>query len=87
MNTPDALITYRLDRARETLEDARLLFNQNHLFSTINRLYYALFYCVQALLAARGLSSPKHSGVMANFNREFIKTGVFVKPQERLQVF
>jgi uncharacterized protein (UPF0332 family) len=35
-------------------------------------------------MAARGLSSSKHSGVMATFNREFIKTGIFIKEYGQL---
>jgi hypothetical protein len=34
---------------------------------------------MQALLATRGKSFSKHSGVVAAFNREFIKTGILPK--------
>ena len=40
------LIAYRLERARETLRDAELLFDQGGM----NRAYYAMFYTVLALL-------------------------------------
>ena len=73
------LIKYRLLRADETLEDAGILFNHHKLFSTVNRIYYAMFYSVAALLLSKGLSSSKHSGLMGLFNREFVKSGLIDK--------
>lgn len=71
----EELIRYRQKKARETLEDATLLFQSGRLFSTLNRIYYALFYEVVALLLTADLSSAKHTGVRALFNEHFIKTG------------
>lgn len=73
------LIRYRLNRADETLEDARILFNNNKLFSAINRIYYAMFYAVGGLLLTKDLSSPKHSGLLSLFNKEFVNTGLVDK--------
>jgi uncharacterized protein len=47
-----------------------------HLFSAVNRIYYALFYEVSALLMTKNLSSHKHTGIMSLFNQHFIKTGI-----------
>ncbi len=69
------LIRYRREKSRETLEDARLLFQAGRLFSTLNRIYYALFYEVMALLLTKDLSSAKHTGIRALFNEHFIRTG------------
>jgi uncharacterized protein (UPF0332 family) len=69
------LIRYRLEKSRETLEDAHLLFQAGRLFSTLNRIYYALFYEVMALLLTRDLFSAKHTGIRALFNEHFIRTG------------
>jgi hypothetical protein len=57
------LIDYRRNRAKETLRDAKILFDSGSLFSSVNRIYYAMFYQVTALLLTENLSSPKHSGV------------------------
>jgi uncharacterized protein (UPF0332 family) len=70
------LIVYRMGRARETLEEARLMFRSGYLHGAANRLYYACFYAVLALLVKHDLSSSKHSGVMGMFNRHFVKTGL-----------
>ncbi|WP_176237898.1 HEPN domain-containing protein [Candidatus Hakubella thermalkaliphila] len=73
------LIRYRLEKARETLEDAELLLSQNRLSSAVNRLYYSLFYGVLALLETKGLASSKHAGVRALFNQHFVKDNIVSK--------
>jgi len=50
------LIDYRRNRAKETLNDAEQLFNSGSLFSSVNRIYYAMFYEVTALLLIKGLA-------------------------------
>lgn len=69
------LILYRRQKSRETLEDAHILFQKSRLFSALNRIYYALFYEVMALLLTKDLSSAKHTGIRALFNEHFVKTG------------
>ena len=70
------LVKYRFEKARNTLNDAHLYFNSATLESIVNRIYYAIFYSVTALLLTRGLSSAKHSGVRSLFNKEFVKKGL-----------
>jgi len=75
--TPErrAYIRYRLERARQTLQDAKVLSDMGSLLSAVNRLYYACFYCVSALLLSEGQSASKHTGVRSLFNRLWVKTG------------
>lgn len=70
------LIYYRLDRAHESLVEARLLLNENHANTCVNRLYYACFYAVTALLLTQGKASARHSGVRAMFDSDWVKTGM-----------
>jgi uncharacterized protein len=70
------LVKYRFEKARNTLADARLYFKSATLDTSVNRIYYAIFYAVTALLLTRDLSSSKHSGVRSLFNREFVKQGI-----------
>ena len=51
----------RLKQAHETLEEAEILFDQNHWRGTINRAYYAMFYAVLALAASKGVIISKHT--------------------------
>ncbi len=75
--TPEerALVEYRLERAHEALEEARLLFGAGHLHTYVNRLYYACFYAMSALLLTRGLSTSKHTHLRALLHRDFIRPG------------
>ena len=70
------LIRYKLERSGETLEEAKVMIQTSHLYGAANRIYYACFYAVSALLLSRNLSSPKHSGVLSLFNKNFVKTGL-----------
>ena len=70
------LITYRLERARESLEEAGILLEHEYGNTFVNRLYYACFYAVSALLLTRGLSSAKHSGIRSLFHQNFVKPGL-----------
>ena len=67
------LVHYRVQRAYEALEDARILADAGRWNTSVNRLYYACFYAVSALLIKDGLSSSKHSGVRSLFNRHYVK--------------
>jgi uncharacterized protein len=85
--TPEeqALVEYRLERAREAIEEAKLLFNAGHLHTYVNRLYYACFYAMSALLLTKGMSASKHTYVRALLHREFIRPGTI--PLKYGQVF
>jgi len=51
---------------------------------SMNRIYYAMFYAVQALLALHGVSFSKHGQVKGYYNRELIKTGILPMEMGRL---
>ena len=70
------LVIYRLNRADESLDEALILLERDHINTFVNRLYYACFYTVTALLLSKGLSSSKHSGVRALFHQKFVKNGL-----------
>lgn len=72
------LSDYRLSQARETLREADVLLREGmSLRSVMNRLYYAMFYTVLALLQTKQLGTSKHSGAISLFDREFVKPGIF----------
>jgi uncharacterized protein (UPF0332 family) len=72
--TKDDLIKYRMLRARATYEDAQILAEKNRWNSTINRLYYAAYYAVMAILLTEDLKPTTHNGAKSNFTEHFIKT-------------
>ena len=67
-------VEHRLSRAQETLEEARLLVESGRLNGAVNRLYYACFYAVTALLYTEGHTSSKHSGVRSLFDLHWMRT-------------
>jgi uncharacterized protein (UPF0332 family) len=71
----DELIRHRLQVAESLLDDARYLAQDSRWNSCANRLYYACFTALTALLELENLSSRKHSGVRALFNQHFVKSG------------
>ncbi len=71
------LIEYRFSQAEETVTAAKELLANGHYKDSVNRSYYAMFYCALGLLASRKLGSSKHSGVLSLFSRHFVKTGLF----------
>lgn len=75
----DDLIHYRLSSAREKLTSAKLLLEAGLYKDSIGRSYYAIFSAIGAILAARQVDFSKHAGVIAYFQKEFIKTGIFDK--------
>ena len=76
-------VLYRIERAREALDDAGFLLQSGRLTGASNRVYYAMFYAASALLATRDLSASRHSGVIALFNDHFVKTGLFPRDLAR----
>lgn len=67
----------RLDHAKECLQDAKLLLAGESYRSAANRAYYAIFHAMRAVLALDGVDMKHHSGIISEFRKRYIKTGVF----------
>lgn len=78
------LASYRLEKAKETLEEAKSLVENGFFRGGNNRAYYAIFNAMRALLALEGVDYKKHSGVIQHFNRNYIKTGIFDKELSKI---
>ena len=80
-----ALIKYRLQQADDSMKEAEVLLKEGmSLRSVMNRLYYAMFYAVLALLQEKQLGTSKHYGAISLFDREFIKSGIFDKELSKI---
>jgi uncharacterized protein (UPF0332 family) len=77
--TIDNLIQYRINRAFETLREAETMIEHQFWNASINRVYYACFYAVSALLLKKGVDSSTHKGLRQMFGLHFIQTGVVSK--------
>ena len=69
-------IKYRFKRAEESLVDALIMIENKRWNTAINRLYYACFYAVIALLLKNGIDTGTHNGAKTKFSNDFIKTGI-----------
>ena len=73
----DELVKYRLESAKEKLDSAKILLDNEKYKDSIGRSYYAIFTAVRAVLARDSVDFAKHAGVISYFQREYIKTGIF----------
>ena len=73
------LAGYRMDRAKEMLVAARENLEIGQYKTSLNRSYYAIFHAMRAMNILKGFDSSKHSGVIAYFNKEYIKEGIMDK--------
>ena len=69
------IVSYRIERAYTALEQAKLNLKMNCLEVTANRLYYAAYYVVSALLIANKIVAHSHEGNVTQFGLQFVKTG------------
>lgn len=72
-----------LNNAKEKISSAKILLEHQKYDDSVSRSYYAVFYCVQALLLSMGFKAESHSGARQLFGLHFIKTGKFDKKYAR----
>jgi len=77
-------IQYRIETSKKTYEAAKVLADNGFWNSAVNRLYYALYYAVNALLVLNGIETKSHAGAKTQFTATFIKTRKFDKKYGRL---
>jgi uncharacterized protein (UPF0332 family) len=75
----DILIRKKLIKAGSFLDETKNLICLKYYETSVNRIYYACFYCVQALLARMDIYPKSHKGCLTMFNRHFVKDGQFSK--------
>ncbi len=78
MNESEArttLIRLWLEKAEQSLASAELELNAGDVNFAVNRLYYACFYAVTALLLRDGKQLARHSAVKSEFSRTYVKPG------------
>ena len=72
-----ALSSVRLAHAEDCLREARLLLSVKQYRGACNRSYYTVFHAMRSVLALNGIDRKHHSGIISEFRRLYIKTGVF----------
>jgi len=64
-----------LSLAQEKLLVARDLLRLMHYDDVVSKAYYVMFYAAKAALATRRIDARRHSGAIALFGQEFVKSG------------
>jgi len=80
----EAIVAYRIQRAHETFAEVKGNVEMKYWHAVANRLYYACYYAVLALLIKQGYSAKTHSGVFTLFGLYFVTTGIISKEQNKL---
>lgn len=70
------LAEYRLERAKEMLSASDNNLKIGEYRTSLNRSYYAVFHAMRSANALKGFDSSKHSGVIAFFTKEYLKTEI-----------
>ena len=68
---------YRLENAKSDLKAAKILFVAEEYKGANNRAYYAIFHSLNAVHALSGVAYKRHKDAIGNFNKEYVKSGIF----------
>ena len=77
-------VKYRIESANKTFEAAKVLAENGFWNSVVNRLYYSVFYAINALLVMNEIQTKSHSSTKSQFSLYFVKTGKFDKKYGKL---
>jgi uncharacterized protein (UPF0332 family) len=69
------VVKLRIENAHDTMKEAKLLMDNSFWNAAINRMYYACYYAVTALLINNGIEAQTHAGVRQMLGLHFVRTG------------
>lgn len=78
------LSKYRFDTSVDELDTSKELLKTQKYKASVNRSYYAIFHALRAVTALDDFDSSKHSGIIAFFNKTYVKEGIFDKEISKL---
>lgn len=78
------LINYRLSKSRDVFQEALDVASMNHWNLAVNRLYYSVFHCCNALLLKDNNPVRTHSGVIRMIALNYVKNGKLSKEEGQL---
>lgn len=67
-----AVVSLRMDNARQTLEDAKFIAKNKLWKAAANRLYYACYYAASALMVRFGFEAKTHAGIIRLLGLHFM---------------
>jgi uncharacterized protein (UPF0332 family) len=79
----EELVKYRIAKARATFKEVELHIEHELWNTAVNRLYYACYYAVIALLIDKEIQPQTHSGARQMFGLHFVKTGMVLSKRHK----
>ncbi len=79
-----AVVSYRIEKAARAIEQAKHNLPMEYWELIANRMYYAAYYAVSALLIANGYSAKTHETILRLFGLHFIQTEILSKDYGKL---
>ena len=78
------LVEFEIEKAHKLIDQFTILENAKLWDTLANRVYYAVFHAVTALLIMNGLHAGSHQGVSVLFNKHFVKENLVDEKYGRL---
>ena len=78
------LVEFEVEKAHKLIDQFPILENAELWDTLVNRVYYAVFHAVTALLIKNGLHAGSHQGVSVLFNKHFVKENLIDEKYGRL---
>lgn len=78
------LVEFEVEKAHKLIDQFPILENAELWDTLANRVYYAVFHAVTALLIKNGLHAGSHQGVSVLFNKHFVKENLIDEKYGRL---
>jgi uncharacterized protein (UPF0332 family) len=75
----DAIVAFRIQKSKDTLDEAKGIATLGYWNAVANRLYYACYYVTSALLIKNEYAAQTHRGVIHLLGLHFIKNGMISK--------
>ena len=73
------VVKYRLEKANRTYQEAIGSIKNGYVETAANRLYYAAYYAVSALLISYKYEVSTHNGVIQMFGKVFLRNNIIDK--------
>lgn len=80
----DAVVSYRIEKAENTLNEAKKIATLGLWNTVANRLYYPLYHAITALLIKNGYTVHTHAGAISLIGLHFVKTNILSMEDNRL---
>jgi len=75
-NERKSVVEFRLEKSKNTFAEVAVLIDNGFWQTAANRLYYACYYAVGALLVQNGIEAHTHNGTINQLGLHFVRTGL-----------